>query len=267
MFLPGLALAQDLQDLTCSISVEPNHEQLVPGGPSGNETDYYRFQFVITNSGADAAASSKARFKVGGLVWQEIAVPALQPGESFSFDHEGRPGVSAICAKYGVSIVVDTNGHVVETNEDNNTTVRVWPTSCPTLTAATNATSATQRLEAECGSFTGPVTFGRSGLCSPGDETNIVRSETISLEKGIVSLRIFYTTDEPATRIVRFTGDNADRVIVFDPKANQTDLDLPVNYAGDARLLVIKGSNHSGHLFLDGYDLRPMRNSPKSRAD
>jgi subtilase family serine protease len=62
----------------------------------------------ITNAGTAQAGESRAT--VDGMSFE---VPALDPGDSFSRDFCGRPGLTA---------TVDVDGVVFESDEDNNST-------------------------------------------------------------------------------------------------------------------------------------------------
>ena len=87
-----------------------------PANPT--TTDQITFTAVVRNAGTGSAGVSTLSFKVGGETTPPTwGVPALAPGATFQVQ---RQLVLGVAQNYLITVIVDVNNNVAESNEANN---------------------------------------------------------------------------------------------------------------------------------------------------
>lgn len=80
--------------------------------------DRITFTAVVKNIGGARAGASTVNFRIGGETYgQDFAVPALDPGQSFTVQ---RTEVLRVAQNYRNTVTADINNQVTESNEGNN---------------------------------------------------------------------------------------------------------------------------------------------------
>ena len=93
-------------------------ESLTHSPANPTTTDQITFTAVVRNAGTGSAGASTLSFKVGGETTPPTyPVPALAPGATYTVQRQLTLGVAQ---NYLITVIVDVNNNVAESNEANN---------------------------------------------------------------------------------------------------------------------------------------------------